>query len=266
MNFAKKCILVILLAVIAISAPVFAETPSTGRTWGYLNFVAAITPEWSFTAMPGARYEYYRSDKSDKAPVRKIFMYEFFTGITYTMKFDNLKIALPVQYYYLGFPVRKPAGVKDTYDYQSNIEFIPTISYRWGNFDFIDRVILHNTVYASTYATASERKGYSLLMRELVRINYWITPEFALNIAEEFFYGLRRDRQAAPSSLGFSSVGLSINRLYAGFEVKFMPELSLTTQYIYETNYNPYNNEGKYKVIQTNHYVYLTLTYVLKLF
>ena len=96
----------------------------------------------------------------------------------------------------------------------------------------------------------------------------------ALPISDEIFYGLIEDdgtNDADDNAGPFKLVGepfyaqesFNKNRFYTGFVFKFTPFVSLSTQYIYETNYIV---DDDYKLKDRNHYAFFTLNYVMKLY
>ncbi|HDP80862.1 MAG TPA: DUF2490 domain-containing protein [Spirochaetes bacterium] len=183
----------------------------------------------------------------------------------------NNTTAVQLWYYYMGFPVKKfgPTG-EDEYFYSHNIEFLPILEYKYEKWKFVNRVIFHNKVYAKNYfyESDSEKKGYSLTLREMVTIEYDILPLLSISIADELFFGLVEDEDTKdkpyPKGEPFYEVkGFNMNRLYIGLNYKFTPFISLAPQYVYETIYDP-DNDGK--LTNYNHYIYLTLTYVMKMF
>lgn len=270
----SKLVIVLLLAVLVsglFAGNAFAEKKQyTGRTWEYVNFTALLSPSWAFVVMPGHRYEYYRHDGMSYGT----FMYELFVGPVYIKKFDKLTFKLPVWYYYMGFDLKESA--LDDYLYSHNIEVLPIFEYKVGKATLISRTIFHNKVYANNkfYDEAKDKKGYSLLLRELIRINYPITDSIVFTIADEIFYGLIEDdgtNDADDNAGPFKLVGepfyaqesFNKNRFYTGFVFKFTPFVSLSTQYIYETNYIV---DDDYKLKDRNHYAFFTLNYVMKLY
>lgn len=267
--FKKLCKLTIVLLLAVMVSGVFAgnafaeKKQYTGRTWEYVNFTALLSPNWAFVVMPGHRYEYYRHDGESLGT----FMYELFAGPVYIKKFDKLTFKLPVWYYYMGFDLKKTP--LDDYLYSHNIEVLPIVEYKIGKATLINRVIFHNKVYAHNdyYERAKDKKGYSLLIRELVRLNYQITDTVGFTVADEMFFGAIEDGGTKDSRLigepFYAKKGFTKNRFYTGFNFKLAPMISLSTQYIYETNYNPNHD---HKLIDRNHYAFLTLNYVMKLF
>ncbi|HMB19929.1 MAG TPA: DUF2490 domain-containing protein [Spirochaetota bacterium] len=286
--FKKLCKLTIVLLLAVMVSGVFAgnafaeKKQYTGRTWEYVNFTALLSPNWAFVVMPGHRYEYYRHDKSkikDGEHTLQTFMYELFVGPVYIKKFDKLTFKLPVWYYYMGFDFSNLALGPDNdfgYLYSHNIEVLPIFEYKLGKATLVSRTIFHNKVYAHSkfYDEAKDKKGYSLLLRQLLRINYPLTESIVFTIADEVFYGLVEDdgtNDADDNAAPFKLVGepfyaqesFNKNRLYTGFVFKFTPFISLSTQYIYETNYIV---DDDYKLKDRNHYAQFTLNYVMKLY
>ena len=79
-----------LVSLVALTGVARADIPTKeeGRVWYDQNLTLAFTPEWSFTVMPGMRFEYARS-REDAAGVQFL---EFFIGPNYTYKTGNLTI------------------------------------------------------------------------------------------------------------------------------------------------------------------------------
>jgi len=73
-----------LFSLVALSGVARADVPAKqeGRVWYDQNLTLAFTPAWSFTVMPGVRFEYARS-REDSAGVQFL---EFFIGPNYTYK------------------------------------------------------------------------------------------------------------------------------------------------------------------------------------
>ncbi|HOM11411.1 MAG TPA: DUF2490 domain-containing protein [Spirochaetota bacterium] len=263
----RLALLFVLVFVLCTSANVFA-VPVAYRSWTYLDLTALLSPQWSYTLLTSHSYEYERKNDPGKEE-KKTFFYEVFTGPTYTMRFDNLTVKLPLWYYYQSFPTRaavSPTG-KDEHYYSHNIEFLPIIEYKIGNLKLWNRIIFHNKVYSTypSYTTSSLKKGYSLLIREYFRIEYSITDQFAVMIGDEIFQGIiddedTKDITKAPLTPGFEYGGFSQNRLYVGFSYKFTPTIILTPMYMYQTQYFKTGN----KLTEKDHYLFTTLTFLFK--
>jgi len=148
----------------------------------------------------------------------------------------------------------------DAYAYSHNIEFLPILIYRWERFSLTSRTIFHNTIYASIYETSAQKKGYSLVIRQLLQLGYTINQRFSMLLAEEPFFGVIEDDGAPPSPIGFWSKGLKLNRFYAGFQYKITPAIVISPHYVLETAYDT----GK--LTDTNHYLFVTLSYTHKFF
>jgi hypothetical protein len=249
-----------------------AEKPYTGRTWEYVNVTMLLSPNWAFMVMPGHRFEYFRgADPSSSA--KETFLWELFAGPIYIQKFENFTFKLPLWYYYMGFIIdgndKKPKVAGNTRAYSHNIEVVPIFEFNVDALKITSRTIFHNKVYAENtlYDTGNEKKGYSLLVRQMLMLEYALTPMFSLLLGDEVFVGVKED--GGTKNLGpigepfYERNGFSENRLHAGFNIKFNPALSLSPQYVYDTTYKP---ESGYRLTSRNHYVMLTLNYVLKLY
>ncbi len=271
----KRTVVIVVAMLLVSSSMVYgAGAPKTGRTWEYLNLTLLLSPNWAFVILPGHRYEFSRKTASDAkyADEKYTYFWEFFAGPVYMQKFGDLTLKLPLWYYYMGFPLRHKDSTGEDYYYSHNIEFLPIVEYKYKDWKFINRVIFHNKFYAnnSYYETKTERWGYSLTLREMFTIEYNILPVLALTVADELFFGLVEDADTkddpAPNPKGepfYEVEGFNMNRLYVGLIYRFTPTLSLSPQYVYETQYDPDNNG---KVTSYNHYIYLTLTYVIKMY
>jgi hypothetical protein len=253
--------LLVLAIVVAWSgSPARADTPTEGRGWLYTNLTGVLAPNWAFTVMPGLRYEFTDSETDAGG----IVMYELFVGPVFITKLGPVKFKLPLWYYYMGFPI---AATDDYFD-SHNLELVPIFEYTHGRFTFSNRTIFHNKLQANNavFKTDSQRNGYSLLLRELVRVNYALTPEVALTVADEIFVGLVEDEETSDLAKGepfFEKNGFSMNRLYAGVSWAFAPGLSVSPQYILETHHDPDKDAELTKV---RHYLFVTFNYAMKLF
>ncbi|HSV98021.1 MAG TPA: DUF2490 domain-containing protein [Spirochaetota bacterium] len=270
----RTCIVLLaaLMLFALIPAGADAKAPYTGRTWEYVNVTMLLSPNWAFMVMPGHRFEFYRGADS-KSSAKETFLWEFFAGPIYIHKFESFTFKLPLWYYYMGFPVDgndgKPKVAGEDRFYSHNIEVVPIFEFSVDALKVTSRTIFHNKVYADNniYVTENQKKGYSLLIREMIMLEYALTPMFSLLLGNEVFVGVKED--GGTKDLGrigepfYERNGFSENRLHAGFNVKFNPTLSLSPQYIYNTTYKP---ESGYRLTSRNHYIMLTLNYVLKLY
>ncbi len=242
--------------VATLSAAHSQAATKTARVWEYGNFTVAFSPNWSATALGGLRFELSRDSKGAE---RGVYLYELFLGPNFNWNVTkNLSLKASLWYYYTGFPVL----ATNSYYFQHSIEGIPAIEYRLGKFSFYDRVILHNTVFANVYHPGSQRAGWGLVIRELLQVRYSATDSLGLILADEPFFGAKRDSQAPVNNgPGYWDTGLRLNRLYAGVDVKLSPSVSFTPMYMYEIAYKSSGAVAEY-----GHYAFLTLSYVLKLF
>jgi len=251
-----------------------AEKPYTGRTWEYVNVTLLLSPNWAFMVMPGHRFEFYRG-ADPKSDAKETFLWEFFAGPIYIQKFESFTFKLPLWYYYMSFPWdgddKKPKDSDDGRRWSHNIEVVPIFEFNVDALKVTSRTIFHNKVYAKNelYTTANQRKGYSLLIRQMLMLEYALNPMFSLLLGDEIFVGVKEDggtKNLSEVKIGepfYERKGFSENRLHAGFNVKFNPALSLSPQYVYDTTYLP---ESGYRLTSRNHYIMLTLNYVLKLY
>jgi len=274
----RTCIVLLAALVMFALVPTggsAAEKPYTGRTWEYVNVTMLLSPNWAFMVMPGHRFEFYRG-ADPKSNAKETFLWEFFAGPIYIQKFESFTFKLPLWYYYMGFPIDaddKKQGTKyDDRFWSHNIEVVPIFDFNLDALKITSRTIFHNKVYAKNelYTTANQRKGYSLLIRQMLMLEYALNPMFSLLLGDEIFVGLKEDGGTKDLNGGalrgepfYERKGFSENRLHAGFNVKFSPALSLSPQYVYDTTYLP---ESGYRLTSRNHYIMLTLNYVLKLY
>jgi len=248
----RTAVLSILILLLITPRPGISAT--TGRFWSYLNLAAPLNPNWAFIMMPGVRYEFARSDPNPANSAREFYFYELLVGPTYTKTWGNFTVKLPVWYYYMGFPT------PGDYAYAHNIEFLPIAGFRSGKVSFTSRTIFHNTVYASVYDTPEQRSGYSLVIRQLLELSYDLHQKITLLVADEPFFGIIKDQEAPPSAIGFWPSGFRLNRFYAGFRYKLTPRFVISPEYVLETVYD----EGD--LTDTNHYLFVTFSYILKIF
>ena len=234
-----------------------AHHPRGGRVWTYANLTTVMSPHWAFVAMPGVRYEFARSDPISFAPAKKLYFFELLVGPVYTIRFTPaFVLKLPLWYYYMGYPV----NATDDFYYSHNIEFLPIVELKTDKLTLTSRTIFHNTIYATVYETMEERRGYGLVVREMLKLDYRFNETLSLVIAEELFWGIIEDSDAPTHVLGYWPRGFQMNRVYTGLNIRVGPHYMISPQYVYETSYD----SGL--VVGENHYVYVTFTRVLKLF
>lgn len=238
--------------------------PHSGRTWTYGNFTAAFSPKVSGTVLSGYRMEYARTDGADP---RRLYLFELFTGPNFSQKLgSHVTLKGSLWYYYVGFPMlANSVREKGTYEHTHSIELIPSIEYKTGKWSFYNRVILHNTIYASVYGSPEQRNGWGLVMREMVQAKYAATPSLSLVLADEPFFGLKEDGDVVPNrpvnnGPGYWEDGLRLNRLYAGLDIKLTKSAAITPLYMFESTFK----DGKAR--EHGHYAFVTFSYVLKLF
>lgn len=260
-NLTVLCIVLFAVAILPTTT-LAKDKPQEARTWAYAQVTGLISPHWALSVMPGIRYEFWDSE----SPAGKTVMYELFAGPVFIQKWDGLTLKVPLWYYYMGFPISKPAARDDYFD-SHNMELIPTVEYKFGRWVFTSRAILHNKIYArnAVFKSESQRLGYSLLWRQLLQANYALTPVVELTLADEVFIGLVEDGQTNGLVKGepfFEKHGLSMNRVYAGVKLNLPDGFSLAPQYIFETSHDP---DKEVEVTKVTHYLYMVLQYNLKL-
>jgi len=258
----RNLLLGMLLATCSLTAtsPTLAdETVTEGRTWLYGNVTGVFHPNWAATVMPGIRYEFSDS----VADASGVAMYELFAGPMFMTRLGPVRFRLPIWYYYMGFPIKD----KDDYFSSHNIELIPIFSYGRGNWSFHSRTIFHNKVYAdnSAFVTDSQRRGHSLLLRQLFKVAFRARRGWSVHLANEVFIGLKEDGETRGIAKGepfFEKEGFSMNRVYAGTAFVIAPRLSVMPQYVLETHHNP-DESGD--LTRVRHYLFVTLSYVIHL-
>jgi len=239
-----------------------AATPTEVRGWGYLNYTAVTPSGWGFTVMPGLRYELSDSE----ADAAGVAMHELFAGPFYSHDWGDLKLTLPLWYYYMGFPVGDD-------DYRShNIELIPILRYQASDtLALASRTILHNKIHASNpvFTEDSQRLGYSLLVREMLTVE--LAPAalngLSLLASEEVFVGVVEDAETAGTVKGepfFAKRGFSMNRVYLGAKKGWKLgdgplRLAVTPQYVLESHHDPSADAALTKL---RHYAFVTVQVV----
>jgi hypothetical protein len=265
------------LGLMTVAGVAQADQPAKqeGRIWIDQNFVLAFSPEWSWTTMPGGRVEFARSRES-KAGFQFI---EFFFGPNYTHRWTNFTLKASLWYYYMGYPQRDrlaekapfdgsvmacSAGVVEdtcktsTYNFSHNVEVVGSGDYRFGRWSLYDRVILHNTVYADTYAAPtatstgamlsvdSQRQGWGLVLRELLQVRYGLTDRLGVFLSDEIFVGVKEDSdtskikdQKGYKPTGYWKSGFRANRTYLGIDYKVTPNFTLAPAYMVEVGLSP---------------------------
>ncbi len=280
----KRIIPLLFLLFCFITTNLMADDPKKAyRSWEYLNLPVVLSPNWTYNILLSHAYEYKReNDPAKLDEEKKTYFHEVFTGPMYTIKSGDFTLRLPLWYYYQGFPVKQASNstYPNAYYYSHNVEFLPIVEYKIGNFKIWNRVIFHNKFYSSYYekdkrlkdsGKDQDGKGYSLLLREYLRFEYNVTESFRLLIGDEIFYGTIEDKDTkdiTPDRLGgpggFELKGFSQNRLYAGFGYNFTKEFSIEPLYMYQRAYT--NKENKKELVEEDHYLFITFTYVIKTF
>ena len=121
-----------------------ADTPSSVRSWARFNFTAVLSKNWAFTAIPGWRNEWSRSNTVDptgkEVAAKGNFLNDFFAGPVYINKISkNLKFAMPILYFYMNFPMGDADAV-----HSHNLELVPILTYNFGNgLVLSNRIIFH---------------------------------------------------------------------------------------------------------------------------
>jgi hypothetical protein len=285
-----------LIALSGVARAADLPTKQEGRIWYDQNLTLAFTPEWSLTAMPGGRLEFFRSRASEQYAGFQFI--EFFFGPNYTYKWKNFTFKGSLWYYYMGYPSRgrttatpppgattnctaDPIGSATTctavYNSSHNLEIIPTVEYRTGRWSFYDRIIFHNTFYADVYGTdrpglsvGQQRQGWGTVLRELAQVRYAVTDRLGVLLADEPFFGIAEDTDTSRIAngggykpTGYWKDGFRLNRTYVGIDFKVTPALTVTPMYMLEVGMNPVDSGD---VTDMAHNLFVIVTYVAKLY
>jgi hypothetical protein len=287
-----------LVALSGVARAADKPTKQEGRVWYDQNLTLAFTPQWSFTVMPGARFEYARS-REDMAGVQFL---EFFIGPNYSYKWKDFTFKGSLWYYYMGYPQRGRATeatvgapqvcaaklttdnstrCKPSYNFSHNLEIIPAVEYRWGRWSFYDRIIFHNTFYADFYSSdvntdtlklsvADQRLGWGTVLRELLQARYAVNDRLGVLLADEAFFGIIEDSDtskiaagAGYQTLGYWKDGFRQNRVYLGIDYKVTPALTVTPMYMLEMDVDKLSSAD---VTDVSHNLFVIVTYVAKMF
>lgn len=250
-------IIILLYLIMCVSTVHAASYPRGGRIWTYANLTTVLSPDWAVVVMPGCRYEFARSDPFRNVSAMRFYFLELFAGPVYTITFTpSFRLKLPLWYYYMGYPIYDT----DDYYYSHNIEFLPIVELNTQKLTFVNRTIFHNTVYASIYETDELRRGYGLVLRQMLKLDYKLNERYSIFAAEELFWGVIEDKEAPPHTLGYWAHGFRMNRLYTGVNIRLTPNFLISPQYVYETLYE------QSTVVSENHYLFCTFTGIVKLF
>ncbi len=233
-----------------------AAPPQTGRTWVQGELITAFSPSWSATAWGDFRWEYSRNAGG---PEKGLYMVNFWVGPDYTWHVsDDFTLKASLWYRYSGFPNR----LTHTYNYQHNVEVIPAAELRIGRWSICDRLMFHNTVYASRYPTDALRAGLGTVLRQMLQVRWAASKAVGIFLADELFIGIKEDAEATPDNgPGYWENGLRVNRVYAGFDFKLTSAFSVRPKYVFETIFTRNGSVGEHE-----HYVFLTLSYLLQLY
>lgn len=267
-----------------------------GRVWIYSPLVLAFSPNWSLTSMPGGRAEFWRTRETKGG----FHFLDYFIGPNYTYKVGDFTLKVSLWYYYMGYPGRgrvlengncsvdpnlnpdgTPASTNcvSTYNFSHNIDLIPTVEYRTGNFSISNRIIFHNTVYADVYSNTytaanlsveDQRLGWGTVLREMLQVRYAATEKMGLLLADEPFFGIIKDsdtskmaNNAGYKGADYWKTGYRLNRTYVGIDYKVTPALTITPMYLLEVMSSPIDGSD---VTDVSHTLYVTVAYVAKLF
>lgn len=267
---------VALTAFSGLARAVDTPTKQEGRVWIDTNMLLVLSPNWSWTTMPGGRVEYARSREGSTG----VHLFELFFGPNYTHKTGNWTIKGSLWYYYMGYPQRgrKTESLEctspvinpkndttycgSTYNFSHNLEIIPSVEYRFGRWSLYDRVIFHNTFYADVYSQqagtlgiSDQRWGWGTVLRELLQLRYGVTDRLGVFIMDEIFLGILEDGDTsdikAYTPLGYWKQGLRYNRTYLGIDYKVAPNLTIAPSYMVEIGLHPTNSSDVTDIAHT---------------
>jgi len=290
-----------LVALCGLAQAADLPTKQEGRVWYDQNLTLAFTPNWSFTTMPGARFEFARS----REDMTGLHFIEFYIGPNYTYKWQNLTVKGSLWYYYMGYPQRGrwaedtsnpgPGNTtctpyaddcrKSKYNFSHNLEIIPSAEYRIGRWSIFDRVIFHNTFYADVYGTDhttdlglsinDQRWGWGTVLREMLQGRYAITDRLGVLLADELFFGIAEDSDTRKlknpdgsagggyNPMGYWKDGFRYNRSYLGIDFKVTPTLTVQPMYMVELGMNRLDSGD---LTDVAHNFFLIVSYTAKLY
>ncbi|TAL33830.1 MAG: DUF2490 domain-containing protein [Spirochaetes bacterium] len=261
MRTSKIAALLFVLFLIIPRASYSANADSTFRAWGYLNYTLLFSPDWVFTIMPGYSYEFSRNDADSAAPhgAQSSVLNELYFGPAYVVQAGEFTLKLPFWYSFQGYPT----AYRDMYHFSHNLDFLPVIQFTHNGLELITRLFLENKFHTTRVPEGSNKQGYSLQFRPLVRVNYWLTSSVALTLADEAYLGLVQDsnNKSGPEP-GFARKGFSENRFMAGMEYKFSPFTSIAPQYMLRTLYDP---ASSHKLLGIDHCAFIQFNYIVRL-
>lgn len=252
------------------------NAPYNKRVWGYYNMTAMLSPEWGIMLQPGMLYEYYNSIGES----RDIVLEELFAGPIYIRQLSgNLQFVFAFGYYYIGFPKRDykdtngdGKGDQDVFWYSYNFEAVPDITYSIDKFRISNKAIFHSKYYAhnDVYKSEDDRWGFSMLMRDMIKIAYSVSRDLTVSAAGEIYIGLAEDKKTARKYKAldakgepyFERQGYLRNRLYCGIDMSLSPVLKLSPNYVLESAYNP-DKDGV--LVGRNHIITITLSYITRI-
>ena len=227
------------------------EKPQELRAWTYAQALMIVAPRWAISLMPGLRVEAHDS----AGDAGGVVMWELFAGPVFFQRFGPVTLKIPLWYYYMGFPIRE---VDDYWD-SHNLELIPIVEFRHGDWTFASRTIFHNKLFArnAVFTTTEQRRGYSLLIRQKLGASLRVSRRVQLTLADEVFLGVVEDGDTNDLKKGepfFEKHGFSMNRVYFGAIIELAKGFSLSPQYIFETHHDPDDGSALTRI---RHYFFL---------
>jgi hypothetical protein len=289
-----------LFSLLTVAGIARADQPAKqeGRVWIDQNFLLQFSPEWSWTTMPGMRFEYARSREGAAG----LQFLELFFGPNYTHRWTNFTLKVGLWYYYMGYPGRDrlvetsafngtmmcSSGVVEdacktsTYNFSHNLEIVPSGEYRFGKWSLYDRVILHNTFYADAYSSPAitgdgatlsvndQRWGLGTVLRELLQVRYSVTDRLGVFVSDEVFFGILEDGDTSKirdmkgyKSTGYWKQGFRSNRTYVGFDYKIAPNFTIAPMYMIDVGMKPTDSSD---ITDISHNIFIISTVSSSLF
>jgi hypothetical protein len=254
----KKLYVLLVMGMLFVGRTEASPTPKTGRMWSFGRITLQLNKRISWLITPGYRYEFWRSEGDNKGN----YMREVFTGPVLTWRYRNARILLPIQYYYMGFPIKN----KDKYFYTHNIDLRPTVVLRYGKWQISNKIVFHNTIYSSFYNSSRMRSGYSMLIKYFLGICNRINKKFDICVKEDPAWGIIKDNEAMPlkTGIGFNPTGFLFNRVFVGLNFHPNSSFSVFISYMNELKYS-HDQKGSRKLSETGNYIFLLLSYKTKI-
>jgi hypothetical protein len=292
-----------LVSLVALSGIAQADVPAKeeGRVWYDQNLTLAFTPEWSFTVMPGMRFEYARS-REDAAGVQFL---EFFIGPNYTYKMGNLTLKGSLWYYYMGYPSAGASNCRRQRDRtqpstctklsarpriapqpttsRTTSRSFPRLSTDWAAGHSM--TASSSTTPSTPTPTTPISTGYPQTRRRLAALGLghgaartasrpathsptdsascWLTKCSSESSEDSDTSKIAGGQRAGYKAPGYWKDGFRQNRTYVGIDFKVTPALTVTPMYMLEIDVSPTDSGD---VSDMSHNLFIIATYVAKMF